>query len=66
MPGSSEPQDAASMRKLERGKRGHPREDPKTSGLTEPGKDARLRILLRAAVAEGASVGPEGPTERYH
>ena len=49
MPGSSEPQDAASMRKLEPGKHCHPREGPNTSGLTEPGMDARLHLLHRAA-----------------
>ncbi len=42
MPGSSEPQDAASMRNPERGHPCHPREGPNTSGLREPGKDARL------------------------
>ena len=42
MPGSGEPQDAASLRKLERGSRCHPREGTITSGLKEPGKDARL------------------------
>ena len=53
-----EPQDAASVRKLERGSRGHPREGPNTSGLREPGMDARLQ--------RAAGRGVDAQVERGH